>query len=1276
MNIIDQQQANSLLDDAIKQHKSGNIEEAISLYLKCLESDVERPDWVYGNAIILLAQAGKEDQALSLWEQSSELYPNSDEICRAAGLAAHKKGDFKKAIVHYLKCLEINRHQPDWLYSSLVNHLIEANNLLKAIEIGKIGTNLYSDSVWINYHLAEALAISARWLEALSCYTKAAVTQPNLQNIKGKINLAISNLAEPREDTYLSIDEEIATYFRTIKLNTRQPPWFYLRLIDSLFSADQIDAAIKTVKKAIATYPDRIELFHTHYHHAVNSRGNSDLNFVLNLVGALEENDEPSQAATVCRIGLELYPDNGELLAYDQKLTELVGKQSITLTTDATTEKESSSKSLPGWKTYFDRGNELQIAGQLDQAVLSYQQAIIRNPQSSKAYHNLADTLLKLGQLEDAITFYNRAIELYPHYFWSHYNLGVAFNNSARWQEAIALYRRSIDYNPSSYLPYQGLKTSIQHQWNDMFTKADMLLKQGQQEDASLVFAEAIRLFRELSYIPQLKKPRELPENPSVLLIVDNHLAQCMHYRVEQKVEQLEAAGITVEYFPWGEVKQAKNRLPFHHAVIFYRVPALPDLIETIEYAKAIKKVVFYEIDDLIFKASEYPDPIESYGGQVSEEQYRGLLRGTTLFKEAMALCDYGIASTPALAAEMEQVVASKTCFIHRNALDHLNSEFVSYNTPKIERDYLSIFYGSGTKAHNADFEQLAAPAIAKILERYPSVRLTLMGYLTLPEILTPYQSQIDRVDLVKDVSIYWEFLRQADINIAVLLPTAVNNCKSELKWFEAACLEVPSIVSNTQTYTEIITDGVDGLIASTPEEWYAKLDLLVSDTDFRRQIALTAAARVWQEYSIPVMADNIKNIVMSGIEREAAIGNLKPRTTKKKLLIVNVFYPPQSIGGATRIVKDNVDILKQNYGDEYEISVFTSDDGNPNPYEILEYSFEGVHVTKVSSPMVVGMDWQERNPKMYDIFSEYLEFNRPDLIHFHCVQRLTGSVVEAAADANIPYVVTVHDAWWISDHQFLVNDRGEECNYQQNDPIIAAGDSNDIASTFKRKRYLRRLLDRATAVLAVSEAFTEIYQLNGIIKTQANRNGIIPQPRLPRQPSASGKVRLAHIGGMAAHKGYFLFKEAVEQAQLSNCEVIVISHAQVAGSVTHETWGNTPIKFLSKIPQTKIYEFYSTIDVLIAPSMWPESFGLVTREAAAAGVWVVASNKGALAEDLVSGANGDVFNPNDIEELIDVLLKIDREPELYQQLIERDIPIRTTQQQVRELNKIYHNLP
>jgi glycosyltransferase involved in cell wall biosynthesis len=67
---------------------------------------------------------------------------------------------------------------------------------------------------------------------------------------------------------------------------------------------------------------------------------------------------------------------------------------------------------------------------------------------------------------------------------------------------------------------------------------------------------------------------------------------------------------------------------------------------------------------------------------------------------------------------------------------------------------------------------------------------------------------------------------------------------------------------------------------------------------------------------------------------------------------------------------------------------------------------------------------------------------------------------------------------------------------------------------------------------------------------------------------------------------------------------------------------------------------FYTSQDVLIAPSIWPESFGLVTREALAAGLWVIASQAGALAEPIEHDVNGFVVKPGSVEELRAALTK------------------------------------
>lgn len=768
--------------------------------------------------------------------------------------------------------------------------------------------------------------------------------------------------------------------------------------------------------------------------------------------------------------------------------------------------------------------------------------------------------------------------------------------------------------------------------------------------------------------------PRYIPEKPTVLLIVEETLPQCFRYRVQQKLEQLQALKYQVSWVSWRHYKQAQAQLHFCHIAIFYRVPAFREVIETIKYAKSLNKIVFFDIDDLIFNRDAYPEPYENLEGQVSPDEYEGLVKGVKLYCEALMLCDYAIASTPSLAQEMERVIGTGAVWCHRNAIDSKLLQFMYTQSPKITRDYISIFYGSGTKTHDADF-LIVAPAIARIMEKYPNVRLTIVGYLTLPDLLVPYQDRVDRIGLLSNLEAYWEFLSQADINIAPLKPNLFNDCKSEIKWLEAAVLGVPSIVTDTKMYLEVLQDGEDVLIASTQQEWFEKLHQLVDDKNYRLRMANQAKQKALQEYHPTVMAENFQNILENAIQKAVSQQRAVRKQTKTKLLFVNVLYPPQALGGATGIVKNIIDTLKEKFNDCYEISVFTYDLHNPNGYELCEYLQDSVHVTRLSLPPFPDIDWRYQDQRVYEIFSQYLKLTQPDLIHFHCIQRLTASVLEAAADLNISSIVTVHDAWWICDHQFMLDRNGVERDFHQNDPLVVARDADDLNKSLARRRYLAKQLNRAKLILAVSEFQASLYSLNGFTQIQVNRNGIKPLPVLPRI-SSSKQIRIGFAGGICIHKGYYFLKEAITAANLYNTQVTVIDLFLDSSLTKHETWGSTPVEFIPKLAPETMVDFYSQIDVLVAPSLWSESFGLITREASLAGVWVVASNKGGLAEDIHPGITGDIFSPDDINELIEILKRIEQQPEKYQQQLKCDTQhIRRIEEQVIELEAIYESI-
>ena len=80
------------------------------------------------------------------------------------------------------------------------------------------------------------------------------------------------------------------------------------------------------------------------------------------------------------------------------------------------------------------------------------------------------------------------------------------------------------------------------------------------------------------------------------------------------------------------------------------------------------------------------------------------------------------------------------------------------------------------------------------------------------------------------------------DINLA---PLEVGNpfceAKSELKFFDAALVDVPTIASPTGPYRRAIVHGSTGFLAASGDDWYIYIKRLVKDPALREQIGHSA---------------------------------------------------------------------------------------------------------------------------------------------------------------------------------------------------------------------------------------------------------------------------------------------------------------------------------------------------------------------------------------------------------------------------------------------------
>ncbi|MFT9447431.1 glycosyltransferase, partial [Gluconobacter japonicus] len=916
---------------------------------------------------------------------------------------------------------------------------------------------------------------------------------------------------------------------------------------------------------------------------------------------------------------------------------------------------------------YLEIADKFAREGKDDSALTVYERILNAFPEHSRTLHSYGDVMIRRGCAFAAIQAFEKVIATPYSNPWS-------FLNLASCKEKLGDFERAVDiiYQATKTFPGDmGVKSQL---WNKAGVLSDRtwqaataLAKAGQLIAAQNLIARVHRHIADFTSVPGAVAPMPVS---SIALFANQHLTQCNFYRVEQKVEQLEMAGLKVEIFDQDtgldSFLSAAHRF---QAVIFYRVPALPNILQAIGVAKALGMLTFYEIDDLIFNEELYPPKFENYAGMVTKDEYIGLALGVPLFRVAMELCDFSIASTPALVEQIKKVVPGKHVFLHRNGLDTRHLAAAKNVNSMFNDGKVTIFYGSGTKAHKEDFHDLVEPALMEMVRRYKDrIRIMIIGYPPMVKRLVDMGADIVVLDAMLKPAQYWAMLGCADINLAMLHATELTDTKSEIKWLEAAMMGVPSVVSATQTYREVVEDGIDGFLCSTPEQWTKALNTLVSSSVRRHAMGTAAREKALTYYMPDVLGKNLRDIIDS-------VAVVLPAKKKPRVLIVNVFYPPQAIGGATRVVHDNVRDIAEKYGDYFHIEVVSTIEGCTVPYQVRSHAQDGIRVHGITTPDRPDIDHVVHDPQMGVTFGKLLTELKPDLVHFHCIQRLTLSVIDACQSQGVPYLVTAHDGWWISRSQFLMNDRTDKLDIFQFDKALQSisemGAENTIAdiADFSAKR---EALKKAKYVLAVSKSFAEIYHKCGINNTLAVENGLSVFSKIKRTSDPDGYVRLGFVGGLAKHKGYHLINYALSGNRFKHLRLIAIDHGAPEGTLRHEMWGSTPVEFRPKVKQSHVAALYADIDVLLAPSIWPESFGLVTREANWCGCWVVASDRGAIGEDVIENYNGFRIDVSDPTDLARVFSEIDENPQRYRSPAPIATDVRLASEQANDLAHIY----
>ena len=112
----------------------------------------------------------------------------------------------------------------------------------------------------------------------------------------------------------------------------------------------------------------------------------------------------------------------------------------------------------------------------------------------------------------------------------------------------------------------------------------------------------------------------------------------------------------------------------------------------------------------------------------------------------------------------------------------------------------------------------LIEPALVTLLESNPAVRLRIVGFPPQSELLAPFAHRIETLPL-QDFLNLQRVIGDVEINVVPLQDNEFANCKSELKYFEAAIVGTVTIATPTFTYRGAIDDGRNGYLA-TAQQW------------------------------------------------------------------------------------------------------------------------------------------------------------------------------------------------------------------------------------------------------------------------------------------------------------------------------------------------------------------------------------------------------------------------------------------------------------------------
>jgi len=240
-----------------------------------------------------------------------------------------------------------------------------------------------------------------------------------------------------------------------------------------------------------------------------------------------------------------------------------------------------------------------------------------------------------------------------------------------------------------------------------------------------------------------------------------------------------------------------------------------------------------------------------------------------------------------------------------------------------------------------------------------------------------------------------------------------------------------------------------------------------------------------------------------------------------------------------------------------------------------------------------------EQQTSFYRACGAFLDADRPDAVVTYGGDPLAETLIRLAKNRDLPLVFWLH-------------------NFAYHDPqAFALADYVIVPSQFNRRHYWDSIgLAAQVLPLVVDWERVRVNQSPHPSPLPVGE-GILRHPYPASLPEAKGRKYVTFVNPQPT-KGLYLFARISEQLAARRPDIPLLLMAGRSGAGWQQETGID----LSRLPNLTVRpsvrdprEFYAATKLLLMPSLWNESFGLVAAEAMINGIPVLASNRGALPE-------------------------------------------------------------